>query len=664
MPNSVSCITDRPIADSGADCLDNRRYAQGLINFIRKADTPITIGIQGGWGSGKTSLINIIQKETETPPETEDGGVVCVVVNAWEHSLLKTGGGKGEIVISLLSGLIMEINDAIKDLKGSGVDEDVIAQALNEKNGLSKALSLCKNVGMAVGLTAVKMVAQTQGIPLTSVGAGQQQAAVEAAPASYADVVRELKNTLKHAISTVTQGSRYRRFVCFIDDLDRVPPATAVEILDILKNIFDIAGCIFVLAIDYEVVVKGLEDKYGAKTEKNEREFRQYFEKIIQVPFTMPVGSYKSHLKRFINNVLVPMGFDENTFNSAQVKVLSDVANWTTEGLPRAVKRIINTMSLLLHIGAVDDDGSADAQYWTVLFIVVALHINFPEICRCLMIDRNFTKWNDQKCRERFRLPEEVPPPSAPKKEAPPSDDDWKPVVRALCSKNQWLADRAESVLQVLLALRKILNESSEIVLGEKALETLDDALDLVRVVSMDLEMVQDIDDTDVRKDRVTQFFKQLHGAIRPDVPWAGLPEVSDEYYAKQDKRGKTRTYEPPLEHGLSPLETLSFTLYEKTRRLSLVIKPAFDKKFPNSEDNRKNIQGGFERLLPESLPAAEVEHDLEGHFYISFNGYSRQDLSDFADNFDEKRDELLPLMTEALQIAKEVCEPLVNKSE
>ena len=182
MPDKRSCITDRPIADSGADYLDNRRYAQGLINFIRKADTPITIGIQGGWGSGKTSLINIIQKETETPRDTEEGGVVCVVVNAWEHSLLKTGGGKGEIVISLLSGLIMEINDAIKGLKGSGVDEDVITQALNEKTGLLKALSLCKNVGMAVGLTAVKMVAQTQGIPLTSVGAGQQQAAVEAAP--------------------------------------------------------------------------------------------------------------------------------------------------------------------------------------------------------------------------------------------------------------------------------------------------------------------------------------------------------------------------------------------------------------------------------------------------------------------------------------------------
>jgi hypothetical protein len=358
------------------------------------------------------------------------------------------------------------------------------------------------------------------------------------------------------------------------------------------------------------------------------------------------------------------MGFDENTFNSAQVKVLSDVANWTTEGLPRAVKRIINTMSLLLHIDAIDEDGpaedeSADAQYWTVLFIVVALHINFPEICRCLMIDRNFTKWNDQKCRERFRLPEEVP--SAPKKEAGPSDEDWKPVVRALCSKNQWLADRAESVLQVLLALRKTLNESSESVLGEKALETLDDALDLVRVVSMDLEMVLDIDDTDVRKDRVTQFFRQLHGAIRPDVPWAGLPEVSDEYYAKQDKRRKTRTYEPPLEDGL-PIETLSFMLHEKTRRLSLVIKPSFNRKFQNSEANRKKIQGDFERLTPESLPEAEVGSDVDGHFYISFKEFSRQDLSDFSDNFDEKKDQFLPLMAEALKIVKEACEPLANK--
>lgn len=61
-----------------------------------------------------------------------------------------------------------------------------------------------------------------------------------------------------------------------MDDLDRINPSDAVEVLEALKNMFDMNHCIFILAIDYEVVVKGLEGKFGKKTEENEREFRSF----------------------------------------------------------------------------------------------------------------------------------------------------------------------------------------------------------------------------------------------------------------------------------------------------------------------------------------------------------------------------------------------------
>ena len=73
------------------------------------------------------------------------------------------------------------------------------------------------------------------------------------------------------------------RVVFFVDDLDRIPPSDAVEILEALKNIFDIPHCIFVLAIDYDVVVKGLESKFGPKTEENEREFRSFFVRLCKM---------------------------------------------------------------------------------------------------------------------------------------------------------------------------------------------------------------------------------------------------------------------------------------------------------------------------------------------------------------------------------------------
>lgn len=56
---------------------------------------------------------------------------------------------------------------------------------------------------------------------------------------------------------------------------------------------FDVRHCVFVLAIDYDVVVKGLEKKFGQKTEGNDREFRSFFDKLIQVPFSMPLSAYE-----------------------------------------------------------------------------------------------------------------------------------------------------------------------------------------------------------------------------------------------------------------------------------------------------------------------------------------------------------------------------------
>lgn len=65
-------------------------------------------------------------------------------------------------------------------------------------------------------------------------------------------------------------------FTFYIDDLDRIDPPVAVEILELLKNIFDIENCVFILAIDYDVIIKGLKPKFGELTDRNEREFRSF----------------------------------------------------------------------------------------------------------------------------------------------------------------------------------------------------------------------------------------------------------------------------------------------------------------------------------------------------------------------------------------------------
>ena len=53
-------IIDEPVSPGAQDFLDISLHANSLIEFIENSNTPITIGIQGEWGSGKTSLLNSI----------------------------------------------------------------------------------------------------------------------------------------------------------------------------------------------------------------------------------------------------------------------------------------------------------------------------------------------------------------------------------------------------------------------------------------------------------------------------------------------------------------------------------------------------------------------------------------------------------------------------
>lgn len=79
--------------------------------------------------------------------------------------------------------------------------------------------------------------------------------------------LKRLKECIDEAVQkSLTSGKR--GVIIFVDDLDRLNPPVAVEILELLKNIFSIKHCIFILAIDYEVVVKGLEPKFGSSPVK------------------------------------------------------------------------------------------------------------------------------------------------------------------------------------------------------------------------------------------------------------------------------------------------------------------------------------------------------------------------------------------------------------
>ena len=93
---------------------------------------------------------------------------------------------------------------------------------------------------------------------------------------SQDNAIADLRNYIQAGIDECLRKNEEKKgFVFFIDDMDRIDPTVAVELLVLLKNIFTLKNCILVLAIDYDVVVKGLKPKLGELNDTNEREFQE-----------------------------------------------------------------------------------------------------------------------------------------------------------------------------------------------------------------------------------------------------------------------------------------------------------------------------------------------------------------------------------------------------
>jgi uridine kinase len=65
-------IVDQALEAGGSDSLEIASYHEALVDFIKKTDTPMTIGVQGEWGSGKTSLLNQIWNRLEESNNEHD----------------------------------------------------------------------------------------------------------------------------------------------------------------------------------------------------------------------------------------------------------------------------------------------------------------------------------------------------------------------------------------------------------------------------------------------------------------------------------------------------------------------------------------------------------------------------------------------------------------
>ena len=380
-------IIDEPNPKGGIDTLEIKKHADALTNFIKYTATPLTIGIQGEWGSGKTSLLNSIYNSLET--DKDKAKYLQIWINSWEHSLLS----------SPEETLLKIINEIIGDLiKGFG--EEAITEKIKDTAGKLMKGALRVGATIAGGTAAGKEVDKLVEDDSNSIRLLREQ---------LGDLAKEIK---------VREKNSHEKIIVYVDDLDRIEPKDAVRILELLKNIFSIPNCVFVLAIDYQVVVKGLKEKFGEPTEENEWEFRAFFDKIIQLPFMMPMNQYS--IGKYVGDLLKQIGFIDDEEQDAEAIEL--ITTNTIGGNPRSLKRLVNSLALIKIFSEIEEnleeldeetlfeqpeeepaaetpeeekDEDLEDTKDLLLFSLVCLQIAYPKIYDLLIEKPDFTSWDD-----------------------------------------------------------------------------------------------------------------------------------------------------------------------------------------------------------------------------------------------------------------------------
>ncbi len=385
--NKTYIVNDQP---TDTDALDFTPYVETLADIIQTGNTPLTIGVFGTWGSGKTSLMKMVKK-------TLPADFTIAWFDAWKYDKEET----------LWRAFILSVLTAVRSTIKAGQpteDLDYLETMLYRAIEIEKAggvtIDLAK-LGGAVAKGSVQLALSfiPGGAVLSEFVKKVQQLGAEALTNEATDAIQRERTKIQiEQVRFLEQfqgkfrdlvqqhiSNNGKRLVVFVDDLDRCLPEKAIEVLEAIKLFLDAENCIFVLGLDQEVIARGIEMKYkefGAKQDgdTSQQKFTiegvRYLEKIIQLPFIIPPVE-QTDMGDFVHGLSADWPHE-------------DCPKIFAEGLgdnPRQIKRTVNTFLMLWKLADKRKAKLQDRIKPIRLAKVVAIQTVYPDLYTLLLKD-------------------------------------------------------------------------------------------------------------------------------------------------------------------------------------------------------------------------------------------------------------------------------------
>lgn len=260
--------SDRPLIAEEADLFGFVGIAKRLAPAILKTvqTDGVVIALEGPWGSGKTTLLNFLRKELD---RSKPKNVHVISIAPW------LGGDKSNLVSSLLAP-IAEILDHLED-EAAAKEKAYWKQA--KKKG-AKIGDVIRNYGARTGriLSPAARLAEYFVPGAKIVGDGLDLGSDYLEKSERNPTTAEIKSSIAKKISEMDVA-----FVVILDDLDRLEPDQAVEVVRVVKSVADFSKITYLMCYDRDAL------SHALKSGLNVNDGDLFLQKIVQLSFSIPL---------------------------------------------------------------------------------------------------------------------------------------------------------------------------------------------------------------------------------------------------------------------------------------------------------------------------------------------------------------------------------------
>ena len=280
--------TDKPIERIEEDKLGREKFIKRVSKAIYEFDSTdnFAIAIQGKWGCGKTSILNMISDEIATKSDT----TIIVKFNPWNFT------DCSQLISQFFINLSTELkkqsdNKAVK----SDIKNEIGTEIGRVIDKYSYALEYAKYIPvLGKYLEIIPQLASSIGSAI------KEDADIKSNDISYQK--NELIKKLKESPS---------RIVIMIDDIDRLPNEQIKLIFQLVSSVAGFPNITYLLSYDKDIVIKALND---VQSENGE----EYLEKIIQLSFDVPEAKismlHDLLIEKIKENIKLPEGELESLY--------------------------------------------------------------------------------------------------------------------------------------------------------------------------------------------------------------------------------------------------------------------------------------------------------------------------------------------------------------